>query len=76
MYNNKHTFHCVDPSLESFRVLYDFEKESIIEELKISKIPIYSISINDWRCVSMKCKVDDIICIKNHLIKFYRRVIP
>jgi hypothetical protein len=75
MYTNKHEFHTVDPSLESFRVLYDYEKESIIEKLNESNIKLYSIPINDWRCVTMNAKVNDIICIKNHITKIYRKVI-
>jgi hypothetical protein len=75
MNNNKHVFHTVDPSLESYRVLYDFEKDSLIQKLKDDKINLYGISINDWRCVAMKVKIDDIICIKNHISNIYRKVV-
>ena len=74
MLTNNHIFHTVDPSLESYRVLYDFEKDPLIQKLKDNNINLYGISINDWRCVSMKAKVDDIVCIKNHITKVYRKV--
>jgi hypothetical protein len=64
---DNHVFHIVDPSLESFRLLYTFEKPP-------ANIPLYSISINNWRCVTLKAKINDIICIKTHLTKIYRKV--
>jgi hypothetical protein len=72
---SSHVFHTVDPSLESYRILYDFEKDSTIQKLKDNKINLYGIKVSDWRCVSMKAKVDDIICIKNHITNIYRKVI-
>jgi hypothetical protein len=75
MNTNKHVFHTVDPSLESYRVLYDFEKNSTIQKLKDNKINLYGIKITDWRCVAMNAKVDDIVCIKNHITNIYRKVV-
>jgi hypothetical protein len=72
---DKHVFHLVDPCLSSIRLLYDFEKQSIIEEFISSSRIIYSISVNDWRCVTLGAKIDDIICIKNHISNIYRKVI-
>jgi ribosomal protein S4E len=72
---SNHVFHIVDPSLESYRVLYDFEKDSTLQKLKEDNIKIYGIKVTDWRCVSMKANINDIICIKNHLTNIYRKVI-
>ena len=72
---DKHVFHLVDPCLSSIRLLYDFEKQSIIEEFTSLSRVIYSISVHDWRCVTLGAKVDDIICIKNHISNIYRKVI-
>jgi len=75
MNTDKHVFHTVDPSLESYRVLYEFEKDSTIQKLKEANIKLYGIKITDWRCISMKAEVNDIICIKNHISNIYRKVI-
>jgi hypothetical protein len=72
---DKHVFHLVDPSLSSIRLLYDFEKSSLIEQFTSSSRPLYTISVNDWRCMTLDAKVDDIICIKNHISNIYRKVI-
>jgi hypothetical protein len=72
---DKHAFHLVDPCLSSIRLLYDFEKKSHIEQFTSISRPLYTISVNDWRCVTLGAKVDDIICIKNHISKLYRKVI-
>lgn len=71
---DRHVFHMVDPCLDSFRILYDFEIPRLVEKFHNSNIHLYSIPMNDWRCVTLKAKVDDIICIKNHLTTLYRRV--
>lgn len=72
---DKHTFHLIDPCLSSIRLLYDFEKQSLIEDFLSSSRPLYTISVNDWRCVTLGAKVNDIICIKNHISNIYRKVI-
>jgi len=72
---DKHTFHRVDPCTYSFRLLYDFEKPTLFEEYAKSKIKIYTIKITDWKCITLGAKVDDVICIKNHIANIYRRVI-
>jgi hypothetical protein len=72
---DKHVFHLVDPCLSSIRLLYDFEKQSLIEEFTSSSKVMYTISANDWRCVTLGAKVNDIICIKNHISNIYRKVI-
>ena len=74
MTNNNHVFHNINPCLDSFRLLYDFEIPGIIEKLRRDNIRIYSIPLNDWRCQSLKAKVNDIICIKNHIAMIYRVV--
>jgi hypothetical protein len=71
---DKHVFHEIYPCLDSFRLLYDFEIPRLVENYNKSNIPIYSIPVNDWRCVTLKAKINDIICIKNHLTLIYRRV--
>ena len=75
MASNSHVFHMVDPNLKSFRLLYDIERESIINEFSQSKIPIYTIPHNNWMCIELGAKIDDIICIKSHITFIYRRVI-
>jgi hypothetical protein len=65
----------VDPNLKSYRILYDFEKESIISEFNQSKIPIYTIPHNNRMCIELGAKINDIICIKSHITLIYRRVI-
>ena len=72
---NKHSFHVVDPSLSSYRLLYDFEHEYVLSKLVESKIKLYSIPKDNWICVSLNAKVNDVICIKNHIANIYRRVI-
>jgi hypothetical protein len=75
MQQNNHTFHIIDPSLKSARLLYDWERYEIIQKLKLDNIHLYSISVKDWRCIAMNAQIDDIICFRNHLIKFYRIVV-
>jgi hypothetical protein len=65
----------VDPNLKSFRLLYDIERKLIINEFSQSKIPIYTIPHNNWMCIELGAKIDDIICIKSHITFIYRRVI-
>lgn len=72
---NKHSFHVVDPSLSSYRLLYDFEHEYVLSKLAESKIKLYSIPKDNWICVSLNAKVNDVICVKNHIANIYRRVI-
>jgi hypothetical protein len=55
--------------------LIKFEKETLIDDFKKSNIKIYSISKDNIICKDLNAKVDDIICIRNHLVKKYRRVI-
>jgi hypothetical protein len=72
---NKHSFHIVDPNLSSFRLLYDFELEYVLSKLAESKTKLYSIPKDNWICISLNAKINDIICIKNHIANIYRRVI-
>ena len=71
---DKHVFHLVNPCLDSFRLLYSFEKPRLLERLNNDKLPLYSIKITDWKCVLLKAEIEDIICIKNHLTTVYRIV--
>jgi DNA-directed RNA polymerase subunit H (RpoH/RPB5) len=75
MYQTKHNFHLIDPSLKSARLLHDWEKDPIIHKFKLEGLHLYSISIKDWRCVAMNAKINDIICFRNHLTNVYRIVI-
>ena len=75
MATNSHVFHMVDPNLKSFRILYDFEKEPIVNEFKDCNIPIYTIHHSNLMCIELGAKIDDIICIKSHITLIYRRVI-
>lgn len=72
---NKHAFHMIDPCLKSFRLLYDFEHERLLFNLSNSNTKLYSIPIDNWICVTLNAKVNDIICIKDHIANIYRRVI-
>ena len=72
---NKHDFHLVAPCLKSFRLLYNHEHERVLFNLQISNIKLYSISIDNWMCVALGAKENDIICIKDHIANKYRRVI-
>ena len=72
---DKHVFHQVEPCLDSFRLLYDFELPRLFENYANSNIKIYTIKMTDWRCITLGAKVDDVICIKNHIANIYRRVI-
>jgi len=74
MFTDKHTFNSINPSLESFRLVYDHEKERIISTLKNDNIKLYSINIDHWYCKTLNAKIGDIICIKNHISNFYRKV--
>jgi len=75
MFNTKYRFNQVDPSLDSSRVVFEFEKETLIDDFKKSNMKMYTISKDNIICKDLNAKVDDIICIKNHLVKKYRRVI-
>lgn len=70
MFVSKHYTNMVSPSLESYRILYECEKEEIKKNYRI-----YTISVNNVNCVSLGAKVGDIICKKNHLTKLYRKVV-
>ena len=68
--NTKYSDSIVNPSLQSYRILYDFEKERVEKNFKL-----YNISVKNWNCVSLGAKVGDIVSIKNHITTVYRRVI-
>jgi DNA-directed RNA polymerase subunit H (RpoH/RPB5) len=74
MSNNPHVFYSVNPCIKSFRLLYDFEKDRIIQEFTTSNIHLYTIDINNWICKELNAKIDDIICIRNNTIDIYRKV--
>jgi len=75
MSNNRHVFYSVNPCVKSFRLLYNFEKDRIIQEFTISNIPLYTIDSNNWICKELDAKINDIICIRNNTIDIYRKVI-
>lgn len=70
MFNNKHLTVNINPSLKSYRLLYDSEKKRIEDNNKL-----YGISVKNWNCVALGAKVGDIICVKNHIASIYRKVI-
>ena len=70
MFVSKYYNNMVNPSLESYRLLFEFEKQDIENNFKL-----YTISANNWNCVSLGAKVGDIICKKNHITKVYRKVV-
>ena len=72
---NRYSFHQVDPCLKSFRLLHDFEHQRVLFDLNISNIKLYSIPVDNWICVVLGAKENDIICIKDHIANIYRRVI-
>jgi len=72
---DKHDFHLVYPCLKSFRLLYNHEHERVLLDLNRSKVKLYSISVDNWMCVTLGAKENDIICIKDHIANIYRRVI-
>jgi len=74
MHTSKHYFHIVNPDLASYRLVYDFEKKRILETLKNDNITMYSISLKNWHCVSLKAKVGDIIAIRDNNKIVYRMV--
>jgi hypothetical protein len=74
MSNDPHVFYSVNPCLKSFRLLYSFEKERIINEfIKFNK-SLYTIDSNNWICKELGAKVNDIICIRNNTVDIYRKV--
>jgi hypothetical protein len=70
MFTSKYYNNLVNPSLESYRLLYDCEKKDIENTYRI-----YTISVNNLNCISLGAKVGDIICKKNHITKIYRKVV-
>ena len=70
MFTNAHLSVIVNPSLNSYRLLYDSEKQTIENNNKL-----YSISVKNLNCVSFGAKVGDIICIKTYIANIYRKVI-
>lgn len=75
MLTGKYSYHLVGPSLKSFRLIMDCEKERLVENLKRDNINLYSISVNDWHCKMLGAKEGDIIGIKDHIAHIYRKVI-
>jgi len=75
MFTSNYSFHVVDPSLSSYKIIHEAGKEWVLEKLKRDNIKLYSIRVNDWHCVALGAKIGDIICIKNHIANIYRRVI-
>jgi hypothetical protein len=75
MLNSNRSFHLVDPSLTSFKLLHSFEIDRVLDNLKRDNIKLYGISVTNWHCVALGAKVGDIICTKNHIANIYRKVI-
>ena len=75
MFTSSNSFHLVDPSLKSFRLLQNFEIERVLDTLKRDNIKLYGISITNWHCVALKAQLGDIICIKDHIANIYRKVV-
>ena len=74
MLASKHYFHIVNPDLASYRLVFDFEKERIIQNLKNDNITMYSISLKNWHSVSLKAKLGDIIAVRDNNKIVYRIV--
>ena len=72
---SSHVFHVVDPKLNSYRLLYDFEHERLLKHIAETNGKLYSIYKENWVCSSLNAKVNDIICIKSRFTYIYRRVI-
>jgi hypothetical protein len=74
MLTSNRSFHLVDPSLTSYKLLFNFQIEGVLESLKRDNIKLYSISVTNWHCVALGAKIGDIICMKNHIANIYRKV--
>jgi len=75
MLTSAYRFHSIHPLLYPVKILKNNERIEILEYYAKAKSDIHTIYSNDWICVELDAKVDDIICIKSPSGSIYRKVI-